>query len=347
MGLAVADAPTELVSFQVTASIARDVVCCPGARVGPAVLSTADILRATQFWRAAALPRRVRQAPARTALLEGIRQRNALLDALFYDVGVVRQDEAVAISPWLAAEGAVLIVPPSGAGALTLCPTLDHFVAAGGEGVRALAVAGVGSSALGSAAFARNVADSTGYDVAAVVSGYGLADVAAEALGGFFWFGALNGIRHAFEILDRLTEIDRAAEDALEHYAIGYGPEESRDTRTVLALLKDPRFRFELLTGHSKGNLVLSEALYELRDEDERRLDTLAGTTKIVTVSASIAMPEAFRAVMDVMGEWDWFGGLNSRPDILPDCLVPGAWHHTNTELPAHLPVTKTLRTIL
>lgn len=115
----------------------------------------------------------------------------------------------------------------------------------------------------------------------------------------------------------------------------------------MLALLKDPRFQFALLTGHSKGNLVLSEALYELRGDDEGRIAAPAATTRIVTVSARIAMPPAFSDVADVMGEWDWFGGLNSRLDIPPDYLVHGAWHHTNTELPAHLPVTKTLRSIL
>ena len=58
-----------------------------------------------------------------------------------------------------------------------------------------------------------------------------------------------------------------------------------------------------------------------------------------------IAMPPLFRGVIDIMGAWDWFGGLNSRRDIEADIVVPNAWHHTNTELPAHLPVTKTLRT--
>jgi hypothetical protein len=47
------------------------------------------------------------------------------------------------------------------------------------------------------------------------------------------------------------------------------------------------------------------------------------------------------------MGSWDWFGGLNSRPGIPADKLVPDAWHHTNTELYAHLPVTRSLRQIL
>jgi hypothetical protein len=27
-------------------------------------------------------------------------------------------------------------------------------------------------------------------------------------------------------------------------------------------------------------------------------------------------MPSTFEDVIDVMGEWDWFGALKSRPDI-------------------------------
>lgn len=40
-----------------------------------------------------------------------------------------------------------------------------------------------------------------------VVSGYGVADLLTEALGGFFWFGALNSIRHVFEPLDAFTKM--------------------------------------------------------------------------------------------------------------------------------------------
>ena len=75
-------------------------------------------------------------------------------------------------------------MPPTGAGSLVLCGTVDDFADAGGSEIRTLVVAGVGSSALGAAAFARNVADACGTPVAAVVSGYGLADLLTEALGG-------------------------------------------------------------------------------------------------------------------------------------------------------------------
>ena len=166
------------------------------------MLVTVSTLGAAQTGRAITIPARAVKAPARTAMLEGVRQRNAVLDAIFYDVSRVSHDEAIVISPWLAAEGALMIVPPSHCGSLTLCSTLYDFLLAGGDEVRALAIAGVGSAALGSAAFARNVADAIKKPVAAVVSGYGLADVLTEAFGGFFWFGALNDFRHLFEIFD-------------------------------------------------------------------------------------------------------------------------------------------------
>ena len=114
----------------------------------------------------------------------------------------------------------------------------------------------------------------------------------------------------------------------------------------MLAILRDPRFDLQLLTGHSKGNLVLSEALYALLRSDGPDLP-IATDTKILTVSAVIAMPPAFTDIVDVMGQWDWFGAFNSRAGIPVDVSVPQAWHHTNTELLYHLPVTETFRALL
>jgi hypothetical protein len=121
----------------------------------------------------------------------------------------------------------------------------------------------------------------------------------------------------------------------------------SLDTRTVRALLADPRFSFRLLAGHSKGNLVISAALHELCKQDEVRAEKLAERVKIVTIGARIAMPPIFSDVVDIIGEWDWFGEMNSRPFIPADQRVPHAWHHTNTDLKGHLPVTSVLKEIL
>lgn len=299
----------------------------------------------TQFARTLSLPERIQNSPARNLSLETLRRRNATLDALFYDVKSVTADEAFYISGCLAAEGAILIVPPTGAGPLKLCDTVDDFIVAGGPGIDTLAVAGVGSSALGAAAFARNIADAIDKPVAVVISGYGLADAMTEAMGGYFLFGYLNSVRHSFEMLDELFGRPQFG------VSIKLSPEKlteaSLDTQTLKALLSDARLSFKLMIGHSKGNLIISEALYGLQESDKARLKKVADGCRIVTLSARIAMPPVFKDVIDVMGEWDWFGEINSRAAITADEVVAKAWHHTNTELPNHLPVTDVLRRVL
>jgi len=310
--------------------------------------SSLQVLQSTQIARLQAAPlAKARPASAgREAYLEGVRQRNAVLDWLFYDVGVVTHSEAIALSPWLAAEGAVLYVPPTGAGELEVCASIDEFAAAFANKVHTVAVAGVGSSALGAAAFARNVADAIGEPVAAVVSGYGLADLATEALGGFFLFGAANSLRHGFEWLDRLRESGAVADPGTSKAGAETGSpmQRSKDTRTVQALLSHKALKLKLLIGHSKGNLVISEALFQMKALDAARLKQIAKQMLIVTVSAKIAMPPDFEHIVDIIGQIDGFGALNSRWDLGTEVTVPLAWHHTNTELPMHLPVTETLR---
>ncbi|MFW5678806.1 MAG: hypothetical protein ACOC3D_00945 [Pseudomonadota bacterium] len=277
----------------------------------------------------------------------GAIQRNALLDTIFYDVNNLTDEEVASLRPWLAKEGAILVVPPSGGSSLEVYASLADFESVGTRRrLGALAVAGVGSSALGAAAFARNVADAYGGPVAAVVSGYGLADLLTEALGGFFWFGQLNGLRHLFELVEDPLAF-------LEPYNQSRGTlaspllHLSRDTRTVYRLLMAPGANFDLVVGHSKGNLVLSEALYGLARLHPERAADLARAMTIVTVSAVIAMPSLFPRIIDVIGELDDFGRFNSRRDIDPDVVVPEAWHHTNTALPGALAVTPVLEKVL
>jgi hypothetical protein len=283
------------------------------------------------------------RTPLREAALESFRRRNATLDGVFYDIGKVTDEEAAAIAPWLAREGEILIVPPTGQGTLVHCATPDEFATAGGKELRVLAVAGVGSSALGAAAFARNVADAFEEPVATVVSGYGLADLLTEALGGWFWFGMLNQIRHQFEFLDAMSRALNGAESLSSAGTSLVLANISRDTTTVMALLADPRFSFSLLTGHSKGNLVISEALYELERRPARK-PIPADKFWIVTVSAAVAMPKRYKKIVDVMGTIDGFGKLNSSPGIAVEKQCPMSWHHTNTEIEFHLPVTKVFR---
>lgn len=306
------------------------------------MFQTAFTLSLTQFARTLSLPERLQHAPARNLALEALRQRNLALDALFYDVKVIRPEEVFYISDSLAAEGAIMIVPPSGSDAITLCETVDEFVLRGGDKARALAVAGIGGSALGAAAFARNVADAIDGPVAVVVSGYGIADVITETFGGLFFFGHLKGMRPLLQAFDDLAGRPKVGAHRAESAS-----RTSLDTRTVQALLADTRLSFQLLTGHSKGNLVLAAALHDLSKQDDDRIAQLAKNTRIVTIGARIAMPPAFADVMDIMGEWDWFGEINSRMFIDANRRMPHAGHHTNTDLNGHLPVTSALREIL
>ncbi|MFL9824570.1 hypothetical protein [Rhodoplanes sp. SY1] len=301
-------------------------------------MQTLSTLAGVQVRRAAAFPEKFADNPVRSIALDTLQRRNAAIDAAFYDVGAITPEETPRLAFWLAREGAIVLVPPSGQGALQVFLEPEAFFAAGVP-VAALAVAGVGSSALGAAAFARNVADVLEAPVAAVVSGYGLADVMTEALGGYFWFGTLNSIRHLFEPLDAATKLFTRSEHAAELSSGAVWARTSKDTRTVVALLSDPRFQPALLIGHSKGNLVISEALYALAtDPDQEALTAaLARRLRIVTVSAKIGMPPPFRQVLDVIGQWDWFGALNSRPDLEADYTVPRAWHSTNPEFPLGL----------
>ena len=63
------------------------------------------------------------------------------------------------------------------------------------EAITIVTVTGVGSSALGSVAFAWNVSETLHKPVTAIVPGYGLADLIPQALGGWFGFGVHDFMR--------------------------------------------------------------------------------------------------------------------------------------------------------
>lgn len=311
------------------------------------MFETAFALGLTQFARSLSFPERVRHRTMRNAALEPWRLRNTGIDALYYDVRALTSDETFYVSDSIASEGLIMIVPPTGGGMLTLCDSVDEFRLRGGKDVRAMAVAGVGGSAIGAAAFARNVADAIDAPVAAVVSGYGLGDIVNEAIGGAFLFGWLGHIRSNLEVIDdvigrpKLGAYGKRDEEADSHRSTGL------DADTVSTLLADPDLSFTLIAGHSRGNRVIADALYALKSSDPGRIETLANTARIVTFGGRIKMPEAFTEVIDVVGELDWFGELNSRPRIATDIKIPFCGHSTNTDLPAALHVTKIIGEIL
>jgi len=311
------------------------------------MFDTAFTLSLTQFARSLSFPERLQHRPVRNAALELWRLRNIGFDAMFYDVKALTAEETFYVSDAITAEGLITIVPPTGQGMLTLCDNIDEYLLRGGLDVHAVAVAGIGGSAIGAAAFARNVADALGEPVAAVVSGYGFGDMVNEVIGGAFFFDRLGHIRNDFEVLDDVVGRPHLGAYEKRRADTAKPRRSSLDTDTVQTLLADPRLSFHTLVGHSKGNRVLSEALYALKAEDQARIRALATGLRIVTFGGRIAMPPDFRDVIDVVGALDWFGEMNSRPQIETDISAPMAGHSTNTGFPGSLQVTRLLKDII
>lgn len=277
---------------------------------------------------------------------------NSALDGMFYDVSTLSTTERQLLKRSGKVEGMILEVGPSWEPSLRVwnrlsqCNDLEKQYCA-------ITVAGVGSSAIGAAALARNVADALRGKVLAVVSGHGLADIASEAMGGFFLFGGLNAMRHGVQSTNRTMDAMWAMNPWLKKPKVEVvDPGQSfqlakfsEDVKALLELLCG-KVDADWLVGHSKGNLVISEALYALRAQDKERFEQVASSVPIVTFGARIAMPTEVENVIDVMGDLDNLGALNSRPDIGVDVTVPNAWHHTNTRMPFHVPVTKVLEQI-
>ena len=130
----------------------------------------------------------------------GYKQRNAVLDNFFYDTTRLTMEERAKLTPLADREGSIIVVPPSNSDReIRHYSRALRFMTKEGPAIRAIAVAGVGSSALGTAALARSIADALDADVAGIVTGYGMSDMMSEALGGWFAFGAADRIRHTME----------------------------------------------------------------------------------------------------------------------------------------------------
>ncbi|WP_246729269.1 hypothetical protein [Rhizobium ruizarguesonis] len=70
------------------------------------------VLANVQMERTAALPEKLADNAFRTITLDGLQRRNAVLDAVFYDVNTITAEETPRLAFWLAREGAIILVPP-------------------------------------------------------------------------------------------------------------------------------------------------------------------------------------------------------------------------------------------
>lgn len=263
--------------------------------------------------------------------LAPIRARNNLIDQMFYDTGSLTTEEKIHLHALnncdghIFCEGHLLLVTPTGPGV-----GIRHFERARDlltdetAGFAAIAVAGVGSSLLGTAALARNVADALGAPVAGIVSGYGMADLVAEALGGWLLLGAID--RH--KPLNGLAHLIPA----------------QRDTATLATLLNTAPPGLRWVVGHSKGNLVIDCALERYAREHPAG-SPLYDRVTVVTLGAVVNTPPAFTRVIQVLGGNDPLGRANSFR-AAPRYTVPGKSHTLNPRVPGHLDAVQIINRI-
>jgi len=203
--------------------------------------------------------------------------------------------------------------------------------------VEVIAVTGVGSSALGSAAFAWNVSESLRKPLAAIVPGYGLADLIPQALGGWFGFGVHDFLRRftqqaLAQTAPAVATVGRrlaatAATDSEQAAGAVFrsGSPESDILHQVL--LAAPQIR--RLYGHSKGALCIQNAIRDLPPE---RYDDLH-----VTTFGCVIQEETAADYDQVMGSVDALGQLNSWGNWPEQWIT--SWHSTNSMLPLTMPV--------
>ncbi len=279
-------------------------------------------------------------------------RRNAVLDGLFYDVDDLTETERNALLEEDNKEGSILVVWPTGAkGDMGIRKFADHaeLVAAPGRTLSRFAIAGVGSSDLGAAAFARTAADRYGEPVGAIVAGYGLSDLLQEALGGWFVLGGANRMMKAFH------EVTGETASLVEEFSAVTGrgavkpdtviPDPKKmaepltgrtDSETLFRLLLDEHRTIVSVAGHSKGCLSVAFALEALALSGVEDAIERSRAMRITTASTVVELPDGYENVGQYIGSIDGFGAMNSRFRV-PRELVPGAWHHLNTRLPCHL----------
>ena len=145
--------------------------------------------------------------------LELCRGFNSALDRAFYDVAKLERELAerqvmIDLDASDNPEGAILVVDPKAAPFIRRFDDFEVFLVWYETAVdkpATAAIAGVGSSARGSAAFAWDIAEGLGEPVIAIVAGYGVADALQQALGGWFGFGLHNALQTKSKLQDMLA----------------------------------------------------------------------------------------------------------------------------------------------
>jgi hypothetical protein len=309
------------------------------------------------------------QKPLVEPLLRAFRLSNTALDFLFYDVAAfsatmfalgVSVDTRPALpgdtaagrsgasshldlGAWSNPEGSILVVdaaePPHVQRFADMTEFLDYASGDSGERLCTISITGVGSSALGAAAFAWNASQVLREPVAAIVPGYGLADLVPQVLGGFLGFGLHDFLQSTTQSFlaaaaPSLAQMGRSlARSSPRHARAANGApvfeHGSAASDDLHGLLLDAH-RITRVIGHSKGALAIENALRSLPDGRRRGISVL-------TLGCAIAEEFTHCGYAQFLGILDGLGLINSWGH-LPE-RWPLAHHSTNSFIPLSLPV--------
>jgi hypothetical protein len=227
-------------------------------------------------------------------------------------------------------------------------PNFIRWANAHGQTLRTVSVTGVGSSALGAAAFAWNVSTALDEPVAAIVPGYGVADAIQQGLDGcsgvyIWWVKRMTEevLAHTMPLAARLRRhlIMTAPGDAEANtdapvFRRGSGsslPTSWNQSSSVLrAILKDVP-NINRVFGHSKGVLAIKNGLHSLPRETTQRLH-------IVTFGCAIAEDTPTAGYSQFLGLFDVLGLLSSWGN--PSHTLIPTHHSTSTSIPLSMPVS-------
>jgi hypothetical protein len=202
--------------------------------------------------------------------------------------------------------------------------------------VQIATITGVGSSALGSAAFAWDISAALEKPVLAIVPGYGVADVLQQSLGGWFGFGLHDYLQSKSliqtglaSVAPQTASIGRAlSASAPDAETIQGGPvfrTGSGSSDVLHALMEHRQAPFKLLVGHSKGALQIGNAILSLPAECTKDL-------KVVTLGCPIAENLDDVDYFQYLGLFDALGQLNMWGHW--PTKWTRTWHSTNPQLP-------------
>lgn len=291
--------------------------------------------------------------------LEACRLFNTALDLAFYDVpsllldlrsrhedvvtlarrGIASAAEHFDFDALANPEGSILVVDAERQPYIRAFSKVGEYLACKEPEVAGITVAtvtGVGSSALGSAALAWNASEALRRPVLAIVPGYGVADALLQGLGGWFGFGlhdllaTKSWLQTGLGLLaPELATIGRTLSASVPGSAqLPNGAPVFRHgsgSSDVLHALLEHRLELRCVIGHSKGALVIANALRSLA---AGRNDGMT----IVTLGCPIAAEHAMARYYQYLGLFDALGALNAWGN------GPSRWlltdHSTNTSIP-------------